>query len=198
MNLALNLELDTTKPEQFSTIEEAFRTSAKTSIARKVPSAPLKHLLKLNLIPSEGSCLNFGKGRDDIDSDAIASIAGNCTNYDYTYCRTDIFGSNFNFVYCGYVQNTLPQEAREVTWKQLASVTNRENGTCYVAVRTDKDVAKITGEAYQDGLITNRQTFQVGYSEEKLLSEASKHFPFCTIIKVSGFRLIRCSHAKVC
>ncbi|MCG9575416.1 hypothetical protein L1D14_04115 [Vibrio tubiashii] len=176
-------------------IEHDFAVSARTSIARRGASAPLKHLIKLSLIPKNGSCLNFGKGRDNHDSDAIRAISGHCQDYDYTYHKADVFGSSFRFVYAGYVQNTLPPEARDVVWRQLARVTHMNEGVCYVAVRSDTDKG-IKGVPFADGVRTRRlNTFQKGYSIDALVNEASRYFKYYHPIQCSGFRLIECRHA---
>lgn len=174
-------------------LDAEFKLSAKTSIARKTPSAPLKQLIQQGLLPNTASCLNFGKGRYDTDSAQIREIAGHCVDYDYTHCRTNIFGSHFGFVYAGYVVNTLPIEARHIVYDQLAHVTALD-GICYIAARSDGDRG-IKGEPYQDGVRTRIGTFQRGYAKGELREEASKYFPFVNEIKgASGYRLVQCSH----
>lgn len=65
-----------------------FKTSARTSIARRAPSAPLKQLLAAGLI--NGSVLNYGKGRTNKDQMQstrwlFATIMIMCTPHTQSY-----------------------------------------------------------------------------------------------------------------
>lgn len=171
-------------------IENDFKISAKTAIYRNGPSVPMKELHKRGLIPKEASCLNFGKGKYNHDSDLIRSVSGNCSDYDYTYCRTNILGTSFNFVVCFYVLNTLPFESRTVVWSQLRQVT-KQGGVCFIAVRSDKDRA-IKGVPYEDGFRTSSGTYQIGFTEEVITNEALQFFANVRTIKASGYRLLEC------
>ena len=187
---------------KFASIEEIdrdFKASARTSIHRSRTSAPLRILLNQGLIT--GSVLNFGKGKCSIDSESIIaeSEGQNCTDYDYTYCRTNIFGSYFDSVYVGYVMNTLPPQSRDVCWKQVANATRRatpgkSGGKAFIAVRSDRDKG-IKGEPFMDGVKTSIGTFQLGYSSEMIISEARRFFAKVTEIKgASGYKLVQCEH----
>ncbi|HAS8195798.1 TPA: hypothetical protein I7682_18110 [Vibrio vulnificus] len=175
-------------------LDRDFRASARTSIYRKKASAPLRVLLNKGLV--RGSVLNFGKGRCNVDSNAITNEAPgkNCTDYDYTWCRTDIFGRHFDTVYCSYVMNTLPPQSRDVVWRQVANATRRDGGVAFIAVRSDKDRG-IKGTPLFDGVKTSIGTFQVGYSSEKIRQEALRFFREVEEIPgASGYKLIRCNH----
>ncbi len=187
-NLAAKLFL-----HQESTIEHDFAVSARTSIARKTASAPLKQLVQEGRI-SKGSCLNFGKGRCDHDSNLLRETAGHCQDYDYTYCRSDIIGKHFKTCFAVYVQNTLPPQSRNVVWSQLASVTAKD-GVCYVACRSDKDRG-VKGQPFEDGFITSINTFQRTYKAGELLAEAKQYFAYCRELKASqsGYRIVECRH----
>ncbi len=172
-------------------LEAEFKLSAKTSIYRSDVSAPLALLLKSGCVPEQASCLNFGKGKYDLDSRAIRKHSGHCIDYDYTYARTDIFGSHFAFVYAGYVINTLPIFARNVVWSELAHVTSLD-GVCYVAARSDR----VKGVPFEDGIRTKKlRTFQKSYKKGELEQEALKFFRFAQEIRAgSGFRIVECRH----
>ncbi|GLO64168.1 hypothetical protein MACH09_46760 [Vibrio sp. MACH09] len=175
-------------------LERDFKASARTSIARKVPSAPLKLLLNEKLLT--GSVLNYGKGKYDTDSKAIREQVGHCVDYDYTYCKKDLRNLSFSNVVCMYVLNTLPLSSRKVVWAELANVV-RQNGSVFVAVRSDKDRG-IKGEKYGDGVITSIGTFQIGYEKQYLLDEAALFFSHVKSLKSkSGFYLIQCSHSPI-
>lgn len=196
--------LDRTAVASRAVIEEDFTVSAKTSIFRKQASVPLRILFDKGLI--RGSVLNFGKGRYSTDSDAINEVAGNCTDYDYTYAPLDLalLGHNFHTVFAGYVANTLPRRSRDVVYAQVANATRLHDGRAYFAVRSDKD-RSIKGDPFYDydqngqlivdGVITSKGTYQVGFSCEQMLSELQGFFPHARVICYkSGYLIAECAH----
>lgn len=189
-----------------SVLEDDFTTSARTSIYRKQASVPLRELHSKGLI--KGSVLNFGKGKYPTDSLFIQSVVNNCTDYDYTYAplNLDLLGGHFQTVYVGYVVNTLPLRSRTVVYQQVASSTRTNGGRAYFAVRSDKDkgikgqpfvdVDATTGRAYEDGVITSKGTYQVGFSVDKLISETRAHFQYArSICYKAGYLIVECSHS---
>lgn len=181
---------DTGTPS-FDELDRDFRISARTSIARKKPCAPLQILLADGHLC--GSVLNFGKGKYDTDSDAIREHTS-CVDYDYTYHPIELVNASFNCVVAFYVQNTLPPRSREVVWSRLASLV-RSDGIVYVAVRSNKDKG-IKGTPFLDGYISSIGTYQVGYTLDKVISEGQRHFKYVDKLRnKSGFYLIRCSHS---
>ncbi|WP_390241923.1 hypothetical protein [Vibrio sp. R78045] len=179
-----------TSAPSFDELDRDFRISARTSIARKKPCAPLQILLLDGHL--SGSVLNFGKGKYDTDSNAIREQTS-CVDYDYTYHQIELLNASFNCVVAFYVQNTLPPRSREVVWSRLASLV-RTDGIVFVAVRSNKDKG-IKGIPFLDGYISSIGTYQVGYTLEKLISEGQRHFKHVDKLRnKSGFYLIRCSH----
>ncbi|MBD0788136.1 hypothetical protein HUO09_17415 [Vibrio sp. Y2-5] len=174
-------------------LHHEFAMSAKTSIYRAKPSLPLRTLLDRNLL--QGSTLNFGKGKYDVDSLAITENIGiQCIDYDYTWAKWDIMGSSFKSVVAMYVLNTLSRQGRDFVWNQLARVTDDSNGSLFVAVRSDRKGMK--GEPFEDGVKTSRGTIQVAYTDEMLISEATQYFGHVEIIQSnSSFILCKCKHA---
>ncbi|MEI8659334.1 hypothetical protein [Vibrio sp. Hal054] len=183
-----------------------FKVSAKTSIYRKSESVPLRQLLKCGCI--KGSVLNFGKGKYDTDSARIRAEVGNCTDYDYTYAplSLELFGHHFVTAIAIYVVNTLPLRARTIVYQQMADAT-RKDGRAYFAVRSDKDTGirgvahyetDESGNIYQDGVMTTRGTYQIGFSPEQIKKETSGYFQFSRIISYkSGYLIIECSHSAI-
>lgn len=173
------------------TLRADFTTSAKTAIFRNGASAPVKMLLSLNLLPT-GSAINYGKGKYDHDSDAIASATGHCVGYDYTFQPdTEVLGNSYDTLYSGYVVNTLPPQARQYVWQQMANCCLR--GVAFIAARTDKN--NISGEPFEDGVKTSIGTFQKSYSKGELAKEGSSYFEYVTELKCkSGFSIVACSH----
>lgn len=193
-----NMNLAVVKTDKLETtlttneIEQDFAISAKTSIFRKVASAPLRQLAERGLIT--GSVLNFGKGKYSTDTDYIRTQdgVGLVSEYDYTYCRTDILGKSFSTVFAGFVLNTLPPASRKVVWQQIANATSRNHGIAYIAVRSDKG---IKGTPKADGFVSSVGTFQKRYCKGDLFNESIGFFQYAEEIKgKSGYRLIRCSH----
>ncbi|BDP33389.1 class I SAM-dependent methyltransferase [Vibrio vulnificus] len=186
----LSVPIDSLQPTvPTESLIEDFKISARTSIARSSPSAPLKQLLKAGLI--KGSVLNYGKGRTSQDSDAINKVAF-CHDYDYVYAPfPELLGNSYDTVFSAFVVNTLPPAARDHVWKQMASVCK---GKAYIAARSSTDRG-LKGVREQDGLRTLRSTFQKGYQKNELKQEAQQYFASVREIPTKGaFRLVECSH----
>lgn len=199
MNTALSLNtLIQEASSQEIDIAEEFRISARTAIARRSPAAPLKQIIKDYSHLIKGAAINYAKGRTTLDSEAIAEIAGMCNDYDFTHCpEIEVLNASYRFVYCGYATNVLIPEAREVLWKTLSKLCHDQEGVVFVAARSDKDRG-IKGTPFADGVKTSIGTFQVGYSQGKLSSEAQRHFKHVTEISGKGaYRIVACSHAPI-
>lgn len=193
-NTARNLKSVNTNKATKEEIEHDFKVSGKTSIFRCIASAPLRLLIKKGWI--SGSVLNYGKGRYNVDSDAIKALGLPCSDYDYTYADfPEVLGNSFSTVFAGYVTNTLPIRSRKVVWAQIASTT-RKDGFAFIAARSDKDRA-IKGTPHGDGVITSVGTFQKGYRKGELLTEALRFFKYAVEVEgcPSGFRIVMCSHS---
>lgn len=166
-----------------------FELSAKTSIARSKPSAPLAQLLKAGVI--SGSVINYGKGRSNQDSDAINQVAS-CHDYDYVWAPfPELLGSSYDTVFSAFVVNTLPPAARDHVWRQMSSVCR---GKAYVAARSNTDRG-IRGVPEFDGVRTRIGTFQKGYSSAELKAEAEQYFASVRVFPTKGaFRMVECSN----
>ena len=178
-----------TTTEPTKQLIEDFEISAKTSIARNKPSAPLTQLLNAGLIT--GSVLNYGKGRTNQDSDAINNVA-HCQDYDYVWAPfPEVLGQSYDTVFSAFVVNTLPPTARAHVWQQMASVCR---GKAYIAARSNTDRG-IKGEPDADGVRTKFGTFQKGYAKGELKAEAEQYFATVREIPTKGaFRIVECSN----
>lgn len=165
-----------------------FHISAKTAIGRSKVSTPLQIILDNGLF-KQGSVLNYGKGRTTLDSQAIRDKGLFVCDYDYVWCPDpDVLGTNYDYVYCGYVVNTLPPEARTHIYTQLDNVCK---GIVFIAARSDK----IKGTPESDGVRTSKGTFQKSYSKGALKNEAQSHFKYVEEIKgKSGMSIVMCSN----
>ncbi|MDN3661123.1 hypothetical protein [Vibrio agarivorans] len=199
MNTALSLNVTTDELYTSSIdIEEEFRISARTAIARRSPAAPLKQIIKDYPHLIKGAAINYAKGRTSLDSEAIAEIAGMCNDYDFTHCpEISVLNAHYRFVYCGYCVNVLIPEARQVVWKTLAKLCHDTEGVVFVAARSDSDRG-IKGTPFADGVKTSIGTFQIGYRKGQLAQEAQQHFEHVTEISGKGaYRIVACSHAPI-
>lgn len=192
--LAFNIselpKVEPTTVEPTQQLIEDFKISAKTSIARSKPSAPLTQLLNAGLIT--GSVLNYGKGRTNQDSDAINEVA-HCHDYDYVWAPfPEVLGQSYDTVFSAFVVNTLPPAARTHVWQQMASVCR---GMAYIAARSNTDRG-IKGKPEEDGVRTYRlNTFQKGYAKGELKAEAEQFFATVKELPTKGaFRIVECSN----
>ncbi|MDA0146452.1 hypothetical protein OCT63_19685 [Vibrio sp. RW] len=181
-------------------IEKEFEISAKTSIARRSVSAPLKQFLAQYSHLVSGSTLNYAKGREKVslDTEALKAITGVCQEYDYTFANNiDILNCSYNTVYCGYCTNTLPPLPRAQVWETLARLCSKEKGIVVVSARSNTDRG-IVGEPCFDGVRTKLGTYQIGYPKNALSEEAKKVFPHVVELKTKGaFRMVVCSHNPI-
>ncbi|WP_063664410.1 hypothetical protein [Aliivibrio fischeri] len=196
----LSLAINNDETNYFQTPDEItreFEISAKTSIARKTVSAPLKQFLSQYPDVIQGSCLNFAKGREreSLDTKAIMEISGQCSEYDYTFANdASILKAHYNFVYVGYCTNVLTPLARMQVWKTLATLSG-STGIVVVASRSSSDRG-IKGKPEFDGYRTLRGTFQLGYQKGMLLKESKTVFPFAIELPTKGaYRMVACSHS---
>lgn len=167
-------------------IERDFAISAKTSIFRASPSVPLRFFVKERAI-APGSCLHFGKGRGDTDSNELRKHVAQLSDYDYTYCQTDIVGQHFDCVIAIYVLNTLPPAARAVAWQQIHDATRDGFGQALIAVRSDKERIPKAAIAEQDGYRMGRTgTFQHFYSKQGFIDEAKQYFQHVEVCRYSA------------
>ncbi|GIU21007.1 hypothetical protein [Shewanella sp. MBTL60-007] len=178
-------------------LEHDFKVSARTSISRRSASAPLKHLIAKGYLGTEGSVLNYGKGRCSMDTDALNNRGLQCTDYDFSYANVpEVLGYCFSYIWAAFVVNTLPLHSRNHVWQEIANSTGL-HGEAFVAARSDADKG-IKGTPYSDGLISSIGTFQKAYSKGELLEEALRVFDHAEEIKCpSGYRIVRCSHSPL-
>lgn len=171
-----------------SNLDGDFQISARTAIGRTKVSAPLQILLDKALF-NTGSVMHYGKGRTTLDSQALADHGLKVFDYDYVHCpNPDVLGSTYDNVYCGYVVNTLPPEARAHVYRQLAHLSS---GTVFIAARSDK----IKGDRSEDGVRTSIGTFQKSYKKDELLLEAQAYFMHVTEIpSKSGMTIVACTN----
>lgn len=178
-------------------IKKDFLVAGKTAISRKKVSAPLQILLNAQLI--QGDAINFGKGKANVDTNAIRLATGKCEEYDFVHAPcTDVLGFTYDTVYAGYVMNVLPPEARQRTWRMVASLTLHN---AFIAVRSIHDAGiknlTHTAEPVDDGWRTSIGTFQKGYTTDSLIEEALTVFKYAHTLKTpSGFEIAHCSHVR--
>lgn len=104
------------------------KTSAKTAIKRKQPSAPLQYLLENGLI--KGRVLDYGCGRG-FDMTFLQS-----EGYDPNYLPNMPDGQ-FDTILCTYVLNVVDETLEHSILKQIQDKLTT-NGIAYISVRRDK------------------------------------------------------------
>lgn len=192
-------------------INDKFVIATATAISRKDLTAPLKLLIKKNIIDDrfDKSVLHFGKGKAIPDCDYLKSKASSYAELDVgTANASEILGCNYKDVICNYVLNVLEPTNRHIVWTQLAHTTDYESGRAFIAVRSYKDKG-IVGKPFKDGVLTARtrkildanghyvegQTFQKGYLPDELRNEALQYFNHAEYICSTGsFHIVMCSH----
>jgi hypothetical protein len=189
-NRALN-RFEPTKPKHVQlddTIKAQFKVSSRTAIARAKESAPLQVLIEKSLL-TKGSTLHFGKGRANLDSEALLRETSSCAEYDYIHHPDiEVLGSSYTNVFASYVVNTLQFNARMYVYQTIAKSTS---GIAFIAARSDN----IKGIPDGDGLLTSIKTFQKQYKQSELSEEAKGYFEHVVEIKGrGGFQLVACSH----
>jgi hypothetical protein len=137
--------------------------SEKTQIARKTVSAPTRFLVENEYV--YGKVLHFGEGKAFADTTAMDRLP----NVDYVqpydpnspdeWKRELPLGCTFDYVVCNYVLNTLlPEERADAFTKSFL-----KGIYAVYTVRIDK----VSGEPYEDGVITSKGTFQTQLSAEE-------------------------------
>ena len=160
-----------------------------TAISRSTISAPLRYLINSSSAFSKHikheSLYHCGSGKAYQDSNYLKSISHQYTEYDPYHGKHQLKTQVHTIIVCFYVLNILPKIERTLAWETLANSLD-SSGSIYLAVRCDNT----KGKTYQDGVITKRNTFQVRYSEQKLIHEAKNTGLSTTILhKTSGYIL---------
>ncbi len=146
---------------------------SKTAIHRTKPSRPVQYLLSKNLIPHNGSILDFGCGIG-FDVQYLKKKGFRINGYDphLEFGFPDnvlIEEPSYKFVMMNYVINVIPNneyriKALDRAWKQVS-----KNGHLWISARSNKEIDKLAIKSnwlkHKDGFITKRGTFQKGFDE---------------------------------
>ena len=188
------------KSGAYTVLNEPFRIAGKTAITRRTASAPLKFVLKHNLL-SQGFALHLGKGKADLDSTTIADITGQpCNEFDFVHANYPhvLKKGVYDFLLCTYVLNVLPKVQRLMTLQMIAELIKR-TGTAIISVRSKRESAMKqlyqTAEPCGDGVRTCKGTFQIGYTADELKKEVEPFFKHVLSLKTpSGYEIVVCTH----
>lgn len=180
-------------------LNEPFRVAGKTAIYRRTASAPLKFVIKHNLL-NTGLALHFGKGKADLDSKTISEVTGQpCNEFDFVYHNYPeaLKKEAYDVVVATYVLNVLPRVQRMMTLQMIADLTKR-TGTAIISVRSRRESAMKqlyqTAERCEDGVRTCKGTFQIGYTRDELKKEVVPFFSNVLTLKTpSGFEIALCT-----
>jgi len=135
--------------------------SGATAITRKTVSAPTRWIVGNVFL--HGEILHYGEGKAYQDTAALATYHTTVDCYDPNSDdpakRVRKPGCRYDLTVCNYVLNTLlPAEREEAFIDAFLSATYS-----IFTVRTDK----VKGEPYEDGVLTQRGTFQTQLTSEE-------------------------------
>lgn len=181
-------------------LNEPFRIAGRTAIARHSASAPLKFIIKHNLL-SQGLALHLGKGKADLDSKVLSEVTGqSCNEFDFVHANYPqvLKKGVYDFLLCTYVLNVLPKTQRLMTLQMVAELINA-SGTVFISVRSKRESAMKrlyqTAESFDDGIRTKSGTFQRGFTADELKDEVGPFFKNVLSLKTpSGYEMVICSH----
>ncbi|MBC9717831.1 DNA phosphorothioation-associated putative methyltransferase [Streptomyces sp. TRM66268-LWL] len=138
----------------------------RTAIGRAVLSVPARQALADRQLTPDRTVLDYGCGRGD-DVRALERLDCTIAGWD-PYYRSDVRAEPSSVVLLTYVLNVIedPAERRETlkrAWELAQTVL-------VVSARLTWEKSKVRGEAFGDGLLTSRQTFQHLYGASELRS----------------------------
>ncbi|MEU5024265.1 DNA phosphorothioation-associated putative methyltransferase [Streptomyces milbemycinicus] len=138
----------------------------RTAIGRTALSVPARQALADRQLALDRTILDYGCGRGD-DVRALERLDCKITGWD-PYYRSDSRVEPSSVVLLTYVLNVIedPAERRETlkrAWELATTVL-------IVSARLTWEKSKVRGEAFGDGLLTSRQTFQHLYGASELRS----------------------------
>ncbi|MGL4358355.1 MAG: methyltransferase domain-containing protein [Sarcina sp.] len=163
-----------------------------TAISRKDLSAPLKFLLKNDLILKGEKILDFGSGKGK-DTEILRSKGYNCTPFDKFHDNDEISNenvctkNNYDVIICNYVFNVI--ETKDEFRDTLKFLRSIKAGRVYISIRTDVSAIKPNWEYsdYNDNYFTGR-THQRFIKEEDMQDYFGDHM---VLKETSAFRLIK-------
>ncbi|MFB7247768.1 ribosomal methyltransferase [Streptomyces populi] len=138
----------------------------RTAIGRATLSVPVRQALADRQLTPDRTVLDYGCGRGD-DVRALERLDCKITGWD-PYYRSGSRAEPSSVVLLTYVLNVIedPAERRE-TLKQAWELATT---ILIVSARLTWEKSKVRGEAFGDGLLTSRQTFQHLYGASELRS----------------------------
>jgi hypothetical protein len=137
--------------------------SGATAIRRQAVSAPTEWIVENQMV--WGNVCHFGEGHAYMDTDAIRqmpqtdSVFAYDPNSEDDHKRTLPLGSPFDYIVSNYVLNVLEPDEREAA----LILMYRKANYSLITVRLDK----VEGQPFEDGVITQRDTFQTQLKAEE-------------------------------
>lgn len=149
----------------------------KTAMKRKKISKPLRLLIEKNLISKDMKILDYGCGYG-FDVNYLIKFGYTVEKYDSFYFNDkEVLNKKYDLILLNYVLNVIPNiEERVNVIKQCFKLSNK------VLISVIKGSLK-NPKPYNDGFITNRNTFQKFYTDEELVNFVN------SIVKVKAIKL---------
>ena len=135
----------------------------RTAMARTSLSAPVQLLVRHGLITKEQLFFDYGCGRGD-DLNALAESGYTTAGWDPHYAPTNVLPNKAHAVNLGFVVNVIEDPAERV--EAITNAFKLSSGVLAVGVMLHGP--ERGGEAYGDGVVTSRGTFQKYFSQEEL------------------------------
>lgn len=139
---------------------------SRTAIGRTSLSVPARQVLADRQLTEDRTVLDYGCGRGD-DVRALTQLDCKVAGWD-PYYRPDPPAQPASVVLLTYVLNVIEEPAERRT--TLRRAWELAETVLVVSARLTWERSKVRGEAFGDGLITSRQTFQHLYSSSELRS----------------------------
>lgn len=162
----------------------------KTAISSKIASRPLRDFI--DYMPKGygiKTVLDFGCGKQR-DKKLCLERFGSYTPYDPYYAPDkSVLDKKYNLVLCIYVLNVLPPKEREQVFRKI-NVFLMRRSLVVVAIRTRVPKAVLNWEAYEDGFITTRKTFQAFISSLELYVRFKSMWKTYWVNDINTFLLI--------
>lgn len=162
--------------------------SAKTAITRKSPSALARTVSKLLQPTDMVFDWGCGKGCDLLYYlTKVDTVAGWDPHFKPTPYPSKL-AESFNIITCSCVLNVLQEDERKICLQNIHNFLPSD-GKVYFSVRTKHDIeqnrikSKKPWKKEDDGWITNRGTFQHGFTSTELKKILEQYFKSVDIIK---------------
>lgn len=152
------------KSARSAVVLQTITARGSTAVARFSFSRPVALALEHGFIAAGATFFDYGCGRRD-DVRRLKAIGFEAEGWDPVH-RPDIRPQAADIVNFGYVANVIEDANERSEALRLAWALSEQ--VLIVAARSDWEERYVTGQVFNDGLLTRKGTFQKFYSQEEL------------------------------